>query len=237
MNAKNRAIDSLMAVSNYKTGMTIAAILGVAMLAMACTGGITTPHGSGATATDFALPTDRPVSLMKRHAPHVGESVAMGLPEIEIKRAVDRFRINKGLQESPYQSAGADLDGDGQPEALVFLAGSDWCAPTGCSLLVMKAGDRGYRTVSMTKRVIAPVVIAHTATNGWRDLLAKSGGAGMKMQTVQLKFTGGGYPPNASILTPFLGDAVANGEVIIRGQQARAGNGANASNGASITFQ
>jgi len=230
-------VSTAMSMKIIRAAKLLVPLAGVAMAVAACSGGNTGSTSAGATASGFAASDNEPISLVQRRSVDFGERVAMALPEADVKKAVDRYRINKGVSESPYASAGADLDGDGRPEALIYLTGPEWCRSTGCTLLVLKQGDRGYRPVSVTERAQAPVVVAFTASNGWRDLFVRSGGAGMKLQTAQLKFNGSGYPSNASIVPPYLGEAQVNGETIIGPQAPARAAGSSVGGAASSTVQ
>lgn len=118
--------------------------------------------------------------------------------------------------EAPYQISGADLNGDGIAEAVVLFAGKDWCANTGCSLAVFQTGQHGYTPISRSVRVKAPVVVSTSQTNGWRDLIVSTGGAGgAPLRRVFLRFTGNGYSPNAMQEAEIPPDVPQLGETII----------------------
>jgi len=159
----------------------------------------------------------QPVSLT-RAAPETPTAAAPALRAIDkdkVARAVERYRLNKGGKDAVHQIAGADLDGDGTPEALVHLSGEKWCAVTGCTLLVMRSGATGYNTISLVKRVRLPVGISPRSTSGWRDLLLATGQVG-SIRLVTLKFNGSAYPGNASILPPVAPGEAAPPEIALR---------------------
>ncbi|MEL6747433.1 MAG: hypothetical protein AAFO79_06455, partial [Pseudomonadota bacterium] len=126
-----------------------------------------------------------------------------------------RIATNRNANVSSAQIVGVDLNADGIGEALVYLSGETWCVRTGCTLLILRDQGRGFWPFAEIKRVKLPVVLAHTSSRGWRDLLVRTGGGGMKRMAVKLAFGGDGYPANASVLQPFLGKAVANGTVML----------------------
>lgn len=163
---------------------------------------------------DMAAPADQggaPVALApKREA---SSSVAMPLNAEEVAKAVERYRITKKKSESPYEQAGADLNGDGRAEALVLFTGPDWCSPSGCTLAVFQPGEFGLRPVSQTIGVKAPVAAGQGSNAGWRDLVVKTGAA----KIVRLQFTGGGYPVNA-VGQPEAASDVPQVEVLIQPQ-------------------
>ena len=97
----------------------------------------------------------------------------------------------------------ADLNSDGQSEILVYFTGKDWCAHTGCTLAVLQPTRYGYEAVSTIRRVKSPVVISPKRSNGWHDLLVRTGtGEWQKAHKVALRFSGRGYPGNAILMTP-----------------------------------
>lgn len=135
------------------------------------------------------------------------QSILMPIPQAVAAKAITNYRINKGGQPGPYEYRGADLNGDGTPELVVYLSGDAWCAKTGCTLAVLRADKHGYKPVTTIRRVKRPIRVRAESKNGWRTLVVNTGGAGMPVQTVALQFTGRGYPGNATLLPPIrMGD-------------------------------
>ncbi len=149
----------------------------------------------GADATDRAAP----VQLTRNGTPGAAASVRRNLNEADLRRAIERYRINKKRAPGPYQLVGADLNGNGKSEALVLFGGEDWCVKTGCSMAVFVAGEHGYRPSFRTVRVRGPVRVADISSNGWRDLIVSTGGGGAPVRRVRLKFVTNGYPRNAML--------------------------------------
>src|SRR5208283_5051306 len=83
----------------------------------------------------------------------------------------------------------------------------------GCTLVVFEPGETGYRPMSQTIGVKAPVAAGPSSNAGWRDLLVKTG----SNKIVRLQFTGGGYPSNAAGQPDASAD-VAQSEVLIQPQ-------------------
>lgn len=179
--------------------------------------------GTAPTLTTATLPApgqlapEKPVSLTQ--ASPAGEPTStpalMPLNQPKVKRAVERYLVNSGGKPATHTIVGADLDSDSTPEALVYLQGADWCASTGCTLMVMRKGRTGYEKIALIKRVKLPVAIARTSQNGWRDLVVKSGQLGA-MKLVSLKFDGTGYPGNASTVQASAPSVDAPPEIAIR---------------------
>jgi hypothetical protein len=141
----------------------------------------------------------------------------MQIDQNEMRKAIERHRISKKRNESAFEFAGADLNGDGRAEALVLFTGQDWCSPMGCSLVVFQPEEFGFRPISHIVGVKAPVGVAPEGNAGWRDLVVKSGGGPGRI--VRLQFTGGGYPVNAAIQPEVPRDQASLSEVVITGGQ------------------
>lgn len=158
--------------------------------------------GSGSRNTptaDITITAPAPVQL--GGAPTSGvsaqSSVLGPLDETLVRRAIENYRISKKRAKGPYQLVGADLNGDGVREAVVLFQGKDWCTRTGCSLAVFQSFNHGFRVISRTVRVKAPVEVTGVLTNAYRDLLVQTGGGPAPERRVKLQFTGEGYSRNA----------------------------------------
>lgn len=105
--------------------------------------------------------------------------------------------VSEATQESePVFSIGyADLNGDGLEDALVFLKGMQWCGSGGCTLMVFENLGDNYQLISKSSVTSTPISVAKTETNGWKDLIVWSRGAGLVVMT----FDGNKYPHNPSL--------------------------------------
>jgi len=121
------------------------------------------------------------------------------LNNAEITKAIENYRLSKKRGRGAYKTAGVDLNGDGIYEAIVLFEGKDWCAKTGCSLAVFQKFSHGFRPISRTVRVKAPVDVSANATNAYRDLLVQTGGGSAPERRVRLQFTGSEYSRNAML--------------------------------------
>ena len=190
----------------------IAAVLALALLVslLGC------KSGSSGAGADLS----QPIALRARSGQGTGSSALIPVNDAQARRAIENYRINKNRKKGPYQMTGADLDGDGVGEALVLFGGEDWCTKAGCSLAILKSGERGYEPAFRTVRVKPPVIIARDGNQGWRDLIVMSGGGnGSPPSRVLLRFTGNGYPRNAMQEPVIPSGAPVNGEVAIAGGQ------------------
>ena len=204
-----------------------ATLAAAALCLSGCGGSIWSSGGDSsvsASSTPVASETypSGPISLTPRQSGDeqaAQNTYAGSLDDAELKKAIERYRITRRRAESPVQVAAADLNGDGRPEALVLFNGADWCSKTGCSFVVFSRESFGYRPVSHSVNVRAPVLMTSGQSAGWRDLIVKTGGSGSPMRVVRLTFAGSGYSANAALQSVVDQQTVANA-VQVLGEQA-----------------
>jgi hypothetical protein len=117
--------------------------------------------------------------------------------------------------EARYFDANVDLNGDGTPEAIAYIAGPMVCGTGGCPLFVFAAGPDGYRLVSRLSVVQLPVRLAPRSSNGWRNLVVGIGGGGLAAGNAELKFDGKTYPANPTVPPAEPMTDLAGSEVLI----------------------
>jgi putative lipoprotein len=158
-----------------------------------------------------------PVQLGGATAPRVSGRVSVKgrLDEALARRAIENYRLSKKRAKAPYTLVGADLNGDGVAEAVVLFQGKDWCTKTGCSMAVFQSFQHGFRPISRTVRVKAPVEVTDTTSNGYRDMLVQTGGGPAPERRVRLRFTGEGYARNAMLQPEVPLGSVVRTEIII----------------------
>ena len=117
-----------------------------------------------------------------------------------IKTYVEKEGSN--LEQTNYKSVEIDLDGDNKKDALVLLQGMYWCGTGGCSMVVFQGTETGFRFVDQIPLVREPVLVSETRTQGWRDIIVRVSGGGIKAKDVLLRFSGSTYPSNPSMENP-----------------------------------
>ncbi len=189
---------------------TVTAIIAAGVLSACSSGGRPASSlAAGEPGSDGA-----PVALAPQRG--AGQTIAMATDQDALNKAIERLRITKKKKEGgPFDQAGADLNSDGRAKALVLFTGQDWCSPQGCTLVVFQPVEVGYRPISQTVGVKAPIAAGSGSNAGWRDLIVKTGTS----KIVRLQFTGGGYPVNAAGQPDASAD-VAQSEVLIQPQPA-----------------
>lgn len=120
-----------------------------------------------------------------------------------------------GDWEARYFEAQVDLNGDGTPEAIAYVAGPMVCGTGGCPLFVFATGPDGYRLVSRLSVVRLPVRLGPGSTNGWRNLVVGIGGGGLAAGQAELKFDGTAYPTNPTVPPAEPVTDVAGSELLI----------------------
>lgn len=146
-------------------------------------------------------------------------SVVGSLDEALARKAIENYRLSKKRAPGPYRLTGVDLNGDGVREAVVLFQGKDWCTNTGCSLAIFQKFQHGFRVISRTVRVKAPVEVTDNVTNSYRDLLVQTGGGPAPERRVRLQFSGEGYSRNAMLQSEVpLGSVVRTETVFDTGQ-------------------
>ncbi|MBS0320762.1 MAG: hypothetical protein JSR18_09495 [Proteobacteria bacterium] len=166
--------------------MTSRALLAAAVLVLGT--GTATLLPARATAADPALPDDVVSTIRKAN---VGGALAT-------------------------LSAWVDLDGDVQPELLVYVVGPGACGTGGCTLWVFARNGSEYRVVGKIGPVQTPVRVGTGTGAGWRDLVVAVGGGGARAGWRQLVFDGRTYPRNPTVMSSQVKTAAAGeGDIVI----------------------
>ena len=109
------------------------------------------------------------------------------------------------LQEYPgagairYAAGWTDLDGDGEDEAILHVVGPYFCGTGGCPTAVLTRAGAMWRKVGDISVSRAPIGVANTQTNGWKDLVVSVSGGGGPSGMALLKFDGEAYPSNPTV--------------------------------------
>jgi hypothetical protein len=103
-------------------------------------------------------------------------------------------------QATHLQVAWKDLNGDGKPEALVYVSGRAWCGSGGCRLFVCEQVSDNFRIRAETTITRLPVAVLAHRSNGWRDIVVTVAGGGIiPGYRAVLPFDGKRYAPNPSV--------------------------------------
>lgn len=124
-------------------------------------------------------------------------------PTEALDRAVLRYTLpfTAAPDATTWKTRWTDLNGDGVLDALVYIAGPDWCGSGGCTLLVFEAvtgpdADElgAFRPAAEVSLVAGPVLVADAGPDGWRDLVVNAEAGDPRV----LRFDGETYPGSPS---------------------------------------
>jgi hypothetical protein len=67
-----------------------------------------------------------------------------------------------------FIDAFVDLNGDGGPEAVVYLTGNEWCGSGGCTTLILVRDGDSWRLMTKVTVTRPPIRVLATKSNGWQ---------------------------------------------------------------------
>jgi predicted small lipoprotein YifL len=107
-------------------------------------------------------------------------------------------------RDTRYFVAAADLDGDGDEEVIVHVAGPMVCGTGGCNTLVFTPRGSGYELVGDISVTRPPIRVSRASTNGWRNLIVHISGGGIQSIDGEVPFDGATYQsnPTAPMVAP-----------------------------------
>ena len=120
-------------------------------------------------------------------------ATALSRDEESIRKLLQCRDTDKTTQ---YVAAFRDLNGDGKPEAIVYLIGKSWCGSGGCNLFILQKNGASWKVVTRMTVTNPPIRMLNTASNGWRSLAVWVHGGGYE---AELRFNGKTYPRNPSV--------------------------------------
>jgi hypothetical protein len=110
------------------------------------------------------------------------------------------FQARDDDKSTRYLAAFRDLNGDGIPEAIVYLIGPQWCGSGGCHLFILQKSSGSWKIVTSTTITNPPIRILDRKLNGWHSLGVWVQGGGIQPgYEAELGFNGKTYPRNPSV--------------------------------------
>lgn len=123
--------------------------------------------------------------------------------------------VERTWHVTSYKRADADLNGDGRPEAFVYITDPKYCGSGGCTLVVLSPHRRGFRVVLRASVTQLPIRLLPTSARGWRDIGVTVAGGGIPAPYLaRLRFNGSRYPGNPTV-PPAVPLAKKAGRIII----------------------
>ncbi|MCW8994293.1 MAG: hypothetical protein OQK77_00620, partial [Psychromonas sp.] len=128
--------------------------------------------------------------------------------DLGVQQALNQyFKIHRSdPKNTKFTSVSYDLNGDGIKDAIVLL---DWCAKSGCEMLIFEGHKNGYRFSSRVSTVNTPITIANSQHYLWQSLLIEK-----NAQTFKLDFDGISYPINTRNLKAVNKEDYATGVIL-----------------------
>jgi len=118
-------------------------------------------------------------------------------PRISLRAFLEHFDADlKGR----FTDALVDLNGDGTPEAVVYLSSNDWCGSGGCTTLILVRDGDSWRLLTKVTITRPPIRVLATKSNGWRSISVWVHGGGIQPgYEAELRFDGKAYPANPTM--------------------------------------
>lgn len=136
------------------------------------------------------------------------------------KSVIKFLQVRYHDKTTQYIAAFPDLNGDGTPEALVYLIGGEVCGSGGCNLLVLEKSGDSWKIVTRTTVTQLPIRVLSVTSHGWHNITVWVQGGGIQPgYEAELRFNGKTYPSNPSVPPAQRLKRKAAGEVAIDSKQ------------------
>jgi hypothetical protein len=173
---------------------------------------------SGATPNLLAAPGDDYDACQKKIAPlkHLAPETRRDTRLEKLLRSTRSYRESAAAGEwVRYLYNKVDLNGDGKPEAIVYLRGPYICGTGGCPALVAQDTPKGYRVVANIILAQTPFIVSEKKTRGWNDIISCDSGGGIQPHFVVFKWNGSRYPQDSADMKA--GEKI-QGQVVLSGE-------------------
>ena len=119
-----------------------------------------------------------------------------------------------------YVLAFRDLNGDGTPEAIVYLISKKWCGSGGCSTFILTQNGSSWRIVAKILVTRPPIYVLSNMSKGWHSIGVWAQGGGVQPgYEAQLRFNGKTYPVSPFVSPVRRLEGKPMGEVVIPSAQ------------------
>lgn len=109
----------------------------------------------------------------------------------------ERFAEDRSsYPDTRYAAGWADVNGDGRPEAFVYMMSGNYCGSGGCALFIYTPEQGSFYQMAHMSVTQTPVRVLNSRTRGWRDLAVGVSGGGARARTVMMSHVGETYPGN-----------------------------------------
>ncbi len=128
----------------------------------------------------------------------------------------ERFAEDRAdYPDTRYAAGWADLNGDGRPEALVYMMSGNFCGSGGCTLFIYTPEQGSFYQHGSTSVTSLPVRALNSRTRGWRDLAVGVSGGGTRARTVLIPHGAITYPDNPTVAPARTLRQIPPGQIVI----------------------
>jgi hypothetical protein len=142
---------------------------------------------------------------------------AQSQPDSALVAAIRETYSDQDYGDVRYFLNWFDLNGDGEPEAIVYVVGPRVCGSGGCDTHIFARREGGYNLVS-TISLTRPLIIAsQRRAHGWNNLIVfVAGGGVLSGYYAELQFDGRTYPENPTVEPAKRVEGQPRGEPLIK---------------------
>lgn len=115
-----------------------------------------------------------------------------------------------------------DLNGDEQPEVVVYLVGRYVCGSGGCNILIFTQDGQDYQLMTEMTISPSPILVTSQRTNGWSDIVfpysqivRQGDDYYQRLYYTRMQFDGQTYPSNPSVQPEVEPNTTLNGVAVI----------------------
>lgn len=128
----------------------------------------------------------------------------------------ERFAEDRAsFPDTRYAAGWADVNGDGRPEAFVYMMSGNYCGSGGCNLFIYTPEQNSFYQMTRMTVTQPPVRVLNSRTRGWRDIAVGVSGGGSRARTVLVPHAGATYPGNPTVAPARTLTRVPPGTVVI----------------------
>ena len=119
-------------------------------------------------------------------------------------------------RDARYVAVLRDLNGDGIPEAIVYILSNASCGSGGCNALVLRIDHDSWKITTKITVCQLPIRVLKKKSSGWSSLAVWVQGGGIQPgYEAELDFNGRSYPGNPTVPPAMRLDGPTAGETVI----------------------
>jgi len=112
----------------------------------------------------------------------------------------ERFAEDRAsFPDTRYAHGWADLNGDGRPEAFVYIMSGNYCGSGGCNLFIYTPEQNSFHQLARMTVINPPVRVLNSRSRGWSEITVGVAGGGARAGTALLQYGRYSYPENPTV--------------------------------------